>query len=241
MDFIEAYFKSEVETFSHLLRSQTKSLTAKGVHDLRVSTRRLRAQIAMIEKNTAHHLIANAENSLKKLGRALGERRQWDVALRGAHKYHLKDGKLREDRKNAGAKLHTLLRSGEVQALPKQLAAFERTLKNEKIQIRADQLKKMRSQLKLWLKQKNFSPKELHELRISTKKIRYAFECMDLSVKDLKDLQDHLGKSHDLTVLSEYFDQPRSVRKADRKERRQAKKRIRPALRSSLEVLEVLR
>lgn len=241
MDFVEAHFKDEVETFSRLLRAQTKSLTAKGIHDLRVSTRRLRAQIVMIEKNTAHRLIVNAENSLKKLGRALGERRQWDVALTAAHKYHLKDGQLRDDQKDAGAKLRKLLHRAEVKALPKQLAAFERTLKNEKIQIQGRQLKKMRSQLKSWLKQKKFSAKEMHQLRISTKKIRYAFECMDLPVQELKDLQDHLGKSHDLTVLSKYFDQPKLLRKADQKERRQAKKRIRPALRSSLEVLNVIR
>jgi CHAD domain-containing protein len=241
MDFIEAHFKDEVRNFSRLLRAQAKSLTLEGVHDLRVCTRRLRAQIQLIEKSSTHHFLVKAEDTLKNLGHALGERRQWDVALEGAHKYHLKDGKLRADQKDAGAKLRKALHSAEVKALPKQLAAFERTLKNEKIQIQEKQLKKMRSQLKTWLNQKKFSPKDLHELRISTKKIRYAFECMDLPVEDLKDLQDHLGKSHDLTVLSEYFDQPKSVRKADHKERRHAKKRIRPALSSSLEVLDLLR
>ena len=194
-----------------------------------------------LRPETAQGMFVNFKNSLKKLARALGERRQWDVTLKGAHKYHLKDGRLREDQKQEGAKLRRLLHSAEVKALPRELAAFERTLKNEKIQIHPDQLKKMRSQIKSWLKQKKFSAKELHRLRISTKKIRYAFECMDIPVEQLKGLQDQLGKSHDLTVLSEYFDQPKSVRKADHKERRHAKKRIRPALRSSLEVLEVLR
>ncbi len=241
MDFVETRFKDEVGKFGRLLRGQTKSITYEGTHELRVSTRRLCAQLGMIEKSTAHQLVVNAKNNLKKLARALGVRRQWDVALKGAHKYCLKDGKLRKGQRDAGVKLRRLLLSAGVKALPGQFAAFERTLRDEKIQIHADQLKKMRRRLKSWLKQKKFSAKELHQLRISTKKIRYAFECMGLPVEDLKDLQDHLGKSHDLTVLSEYFDQVKSVRKANHKERHQAKKHIRPALRSGLEVLEVLR
>lgn len=99
----------------------------------------------------------------------------------------------------------------------------------------------MRSTLKMWLKQKRFSIEELHQLRVSTKKIRYAFECLDLPMEDLKELQDHLGKSHDLTVLREYFKDPKVVRQKDRKERKAVEKRIRPALRSSLEVLNLLR
>lgn len=241
MDFVEAHFQQEIKKFRRLLTSQTRSLSLQGVHDLRVSTRRLRAQVALIEKNSTYKLSARNENALKNLGRALGERRQWDVALKGARKFHLAEENLRRDQTQAGIKLKKVLKSKEVQVLPRDLLELERKLRTEKILIPEKQFKKMRSELKTWLKQKRFSIEELHELRISTKKIRYAFECLDLPVEDLKELQDHLGKSHDLTVLREYFKDPKVVRKADRKERKAAEKRVRPALSSSLEVLNLLR
>jgi len=240
MDLIEPRFREEIVKFRKLLRSQTRALTVEGVHDLRVSTRRLRAQVALIEKSTVHHLLQRSQNTLKKLGRALGERRQWDVTLKEAHKFHLIEKDLQRQKLMAGRELKKVLKCPEVKALPQDLAQFEQTLQNEKIHVAPKELKKMRSELKAWLKQKKFSSKKLHELRISTKKIRYAFECMGLPVEDLKDLQDHLGKSHDLTVLRDYFDDPKPVRKADRKERRRAKARVRPALSTSLEVLEML-
>lgn len=241
MDFVEAHFQQEIKNFRRLLRAQSHHLTVAGVHDLRVCTRRLRAQLGLIEENSQHQVLARSGKALKKLGRALGERRQWDVTLKEAHKFHLAEDELRKDQTRAGQKLQKILQNPDIQALPDELKHFEQTLNSEKIFIDKKFFKGMRSQLKTWLKYKKFSSKDLHELRISTKKIRYAFECMDLPIDDLKDLQDHLGKSHDLTVLREYFDDPKVVRQADRKERRRATKRIRPALSTSLEVLNLLR
>lgn len=241
MDFVEAHFQQEIRKFRRLLRAQSQHLTVAGVHDLRVSTRRLRAQLRLIEKNSSHAIPIPLLKSLKKLTSALGERRQWDVTLKEAHKFQLAEDPLRKEQTRAGQRLQKVLRSRDVQALPVILKGFEVPLKNEEITISKKFFNDMRSQLKTWLKQKKFSTRDLHELRISTKKIRYAFECMDLPVEDLKDLQDHLGKSHDLTVLRDYFNNPKKVRKADRKERRRATQRIRPALSTSLEVLNLLR
>jgi CHAD domain-containing protein len=241
MDFVEAHFQQEVSNFTRLLRTQSKSLSANGVHDLRVSIRRLRVQIRLIEKSTTHHLMVHTENTLKRLSRVLGERRQCDVTLHEAQRFHLANSGLLREQKTASVKLKKVLQSDQVKNLPRELTDFEKGLRTEKIQIQPEQLKKMRGQLKAWLKRKKFSSGDLHKLRISTKKIRYTFESMDLPVEDLKELQDHLGKSHDLTVLSECFPKPKAVREADRKERQRAQKCIRPALRSSLEVLELLR
>lgn len=241
MEFVEARFQQEIANFRRLLRAQSQRLTRAGVHDLRVSIRRLRAQIVMIDKNSIYHPVDSLDKNLKRLGRALGERRQWDVALQEARQFHLAKDKLRKDQKRAGDKLLKFLRRPEVQELPQELSRFERPLKNANINVRPSHIKDLRSQLKSWLKYRSFSSQQLHELRISTKKIRYAMESLDLPVAELKQLQDHLGRSHDLTVLCEYFEDAKVVQKADRKERRRANKRIRPALLSSLEVLSQLR
>lgn len=241
MQFIEPHFSKEISNFAHLVGSQSQRLTLEGVHDLRVSTRRLRSHLRLIQQSSAHHVLANVEATLKILGRALGERRQWDVSLQEAPRFHLKEKDLHKKQLKAGRDLRAILRSENVQALPTQLREFERTLRKSRIEIHGEVLEQMRSELKSWLKQKKFSAKKLHKLRIEAKKIRYAFECMDLPVQELKELQDHLGKSHDLTVLSEYFHKPKDVHKADRKERKKAKRHIRPALRSSLDVLKGLR
>ena len=57
-----------------------------------------------------------------------------------------------------------------------------------------------------------YSPEALHEVRIAAKKLRYAFElARDLSnayvnplIASLKEVQDRLGRIHDLHVLDQY-------------------------------------
>ncbi|MGZ3744217.1 MAG: CHAD domain-containing protein [Pseudobdellovibrionaceae bacterium] len=241
MDILEKLFPEQIKIFNKLLRSQARRLSLDGVHDLRVNTRRLRTFIRLLEKSTSHKMSKDSKEALKKLGDALGERRQWDVTLEWARKYQLKEGSLLKDQKTSGNKLHQVLRSSEVQKLPPELEVFEKGLGADRISVQDKLLQRMDKDLKKWFQRKRFSKKEIHRLRISTKKIRYAFEALDLPVENLKELQDELGKCHDLTVLSQYFHQPKQIKKKEKKEYKKAQKQIRPALRSSIEVLQSLR
>lgn len=240
MELLEEHFREQIKTFTHHLETQSHQLSVEGVHQLRVTARRLRAMLLLLEEN-GHPVSPHLKDSLKILRQALGDRRQWDVAIKGAQKYHLKEDHLMMDQEVAGLLLKDTLKDPGVRALPKELNELDLSLKNKNIQIQENSLKKMRKEMKSWLKSKNLSAQEMHELRIATKKIRYAFEALDLPTAKLESLQDHLGKSHDLMVLCEYFDTPKSVKRDEKRERKKAKKQIRPALRSSLDVLESLR
>jgi CHAD domain-containing protein len=233
-------FRKHVKIFSKGLLAQSKHLSFEGVHDLRVSTRRLRALIRLLEKNTSYRVPEVSRHGLKKLGRVLGIRRQWDVTLKGARKYHLSESALLKDQRAAGAELQKILRRPEIQRLPLELRLYGQSLGAERVSVQKKKLRKIRRELKAWLQKKHFSKNELHKLRVSMKKIRYVFESLNIPVEKLKELQDRLGTCHDLMVLSKYFDQPKQVLKEERQEIKKVQKRIRPALRSSLEVLDAL-
>jgi len=241
MVFSEVVFTQELKKFHRLLKAQQRRLTRTGVHDLRVCLRRLRSHLSIMDFNSAYHPSDETKKYLKNLSRLLGDRRQWDVTLQEAKKFHLETTKLQSQQKAASSMLRQYLQSPEARVLSEELKRFERRVKGVRIQIRPAQLKFYRRQLKAGLKHRKWSSQQLHEVRISTKKVRYAFECLSLPVKELKALQDHLGKSHDLSVLRECYKHTKVVRKAERLERRKVLRRIRPALRSSLDVLKRLR
>lgn len=240
MELTKDHLREQIKVFRHHFQAQGRRLSVEGVHQLRVSTRRLHATLDLLEENGIR-LSPQMTASLKLLRQSLGERRQWDVARKGARKYHLKEKNLIKDQEAAGVLLQDALKNPGVKALPEELAVLNKQLKHKNIEIQKSSLKRIRKNLKAWLASKKLSPKELHKLRIETKKIRYAFESLGLPTDKLEVLQDHLGKSHDLMVLSEYFDAPKDVKKDEKRERKKAKKQIRPALRSSLEVLKSLR
>ncbi|HEY8272001.1 MAG TPA: CHAD domain-containing protein [Pseudobdellovibrionaceae bacterium] len=241
MEVVENQFQEQVKIFNKLMHSQSQRLSLEGVHDLRVSTRRLRSLIDLLEKSTAHKVPKAAKKSLKELGDLLGDRRQWDVALQGARRYHLNTQGLLKDQRAAGSKLHKILQRPEIQKIPHELRIFGEGLGVDRVPVRDKLLQKVSTELKQWIRQKKFSKKEIHLLRISMKKIRYTFEFLDLPVNDLKDLQESLGQCHDLTVLSDYFGRPKKVKKDEQKKYKKIQKRIRPALRSSLDVLGSVR
>jgi CHAD domain-containing protein len=240
MELVEKYFKHQVRGFNKLVQSQSQRLTLEGVHDLRVSTRRLRSLLWLI-KSTKAPIPANTKKALKDLGSALGEKRKWDVALKGARKYHLSQKSLLKKQKKAGQDLRKVLKKPQTLALKLNLTSLNRSFKNQNLKIPQKDLRTLKIEIKKWLQSKNLTRAEMHELRISAKKMRYVFEALNSPVKELEKLQDRLGKSHDLTMLNDYFHSPKTVKKDEKKEMKRAKKQIRPALRSSLDVVKSLR
>jgi len=240
MELVEKYFKQQVLSFNKLAQSQARRMTLEGVHDLRVSTRRLRSLLWLI-KTAKVPIPTNTKKFLKDLGHTLGEKRKWDVALQGARKYQLSQKSLLRKQKKAGRDLQKVLKSPETLTLTKGLRALERSFKDRNLKIPKKDLDTLEIEIKKWLAAKKLSRKKMHNLRIEAKKMRYVFEALDAPVADLEKLQDRLGKSHDLTVLNDYFHSPKSVKRAEKKEHKKAKKQIRPALRSSLDVIKSLR
>ena len=65
----------------HLLANRAAAMAgdAEGVHQTRVAIRRLRSALKLFEPRLEPHAAALFQNELKRLGRVIGEARDWDV------------------------------------------------------------------------------------------------------------------------------------------------------------------
>jgi len=65
----------------HLLANRPAAMAgdAEGVHQTRVAIRRLRSALKLFETRLEPHAAALFQNELKRLGRVIGEARDWDV------------------------------------------------------------------------------------------------------------------------------------------------------------------
>ena len=196
-----------------------------GVHRARVASRRLRAAIPLLSRGAARKL----ERTMRRLTRALGPVRELDVTIGIVDQ-------LEADRalsRPAAAALRQAL-GGERQRLRTMLVReIERAdltrLKKKVLSAVREEARPRRADLQARLDSAVtragrraeglrlaidaaagiYLPDRLHEVRIATKKLRYAMEIVrDLRrsravarIDALKAAQDLLGRMHDLEVL----------------------------------------
>jgi inorganic triphosphatase YgiF len=77
----EAFRRMTGATLASLLTNQPAAAAGEvdGVHQMRVATRRLRAILALFRPHLERHAAARFTAELRRLGRVLGEARDWDV------------------------------------------------------------------------------------------------------------------------------------------------------------------
>ncbi|MBV8107881.1 MAG: CHAD domain-containing protein [Hyphomicrobiales bacterium] len=65
----------------HLLANRASAMErdAEGIHQTRVATRRLRSALKMLEPRLEPHATALFQDELRRIGRVIGEARDWDV------------------------------------------------------------------------------------------------------------------------------------------------------------------
>src|SRR5512132_3740231 len=105
-------FAHRAKVFHRL--ASTYPLTTDDVHDLRVTTRRLRASIAVLRHAGVRGKTSRARRKLRALGRLLGECRMLDVAIADAERYHVSAGRLELRRNRAYAALRRALEPSRV-------------------------------------------------------------------------------------------------------------------------------
>ena len=209
-----------------------------AIHDLRVASRRLRAGVALFAPILPRKRQNKAEKSLRKVTKALGTPREWDVhaeqlrqvyraaedALeRAAIEVMLDsvDARREELRIVLFEKLDALsfeaVRSAVDAVLvpiaaceEESLRAFAGPLLRETATLAFDGLEEL---------QAVEQPEALHEMRIRVKKLRYTLEFLEPlfrngSASDLrkraKSLQDALGLHHDRFVLAALVEKRRN-------------------------------
>lgn len=198
----------------------------EGVHQARVASRRLREVVPVLGAGLQHSRRKTLRRQLRELTRALGPVRELDVALGMIDELDLADAPGQQLRSAWRARLQARRRV-PARALRKALAARRRTRLDRHLTtfaaVRASsddrrwrlalatRLERRASDLRSRIEQTGalFHVEPLHDVRIASKKLRYALELTGESrlagvspmLRTLKKVQDVLGRLHDVDVL----------------------------------------
>jgi CHAD domain-containing protein len=200
----------------------------RSVHQARVATRRLRAALPVLRKSLDGHALTKAQARVRRMTRALGPVRELDVSLQLLDEFagravatNRAISRLRraliEQRLDKRRAMLAAITPGKVERLRRELthvgsgpevggkpAAVKDAVR--RVERRAQQLARaVREAGSLYV------PGRLHQVRIAAKKLRYAMEIerelkksrVTARIRQLKRLQDRLGRLHDLQVLAE--------------------------------------
>jgi CHAD domain-containing protein len=197
-----------------------------GVHQARVTTRRLREAVPVLATGLKGSKAGKAGRKIRRLTRALGTVRELDVTLslldeltRSPHvpRAAVEDVRARVIEERDARRKIMLERLEHVNAekLSKRLASVgaalqEATAEPWRKALAARLVKRVRSlSTAMDAAGHMYAPERLHAVRIAAKKLRYALELAAGSgvteaaahVRTIKRAQDMLGKLHDLQVL----------------------------------------
>lgn len=203
---VARYIGSQVGDFKKAAtRLNNSQMDAKTVHQLRVSTRRIRAVLWVLRHDwdVSWSALDSLSRHMKEVARVLGARRELDVTIQMAKHYGLDAKHLYHRQQVAGKRLvkfFSLHGATILARLEKTAAKLKDELPKKRCLGSSDKLKK---RLSKWQSNLPKTQEELHELRIFVKKIRYILEARNLGpYKLINELQSLLGMVHDLEVLS---------------------------------------
>jgi CHAD domain-containing protein len=203
----------------------------KGVHDMRVATRRLRSALRDIGPFLQKEPVKPAKKELKIISDALGGVRDRDVAI-GALKKLSEEAEndtvrtgieqlIKEkvaERNAARTELTAVIAAGNIDGLRQTFAAALKEVAGgrERISFNDASARAVAANLDDLLDlataiYKPFKRKRLHKLRIAAKRLRYSLELLALCrggeakslAKEISRLQDFLGELHDCDIWIE--------------------------------------
>lgn len=212
---------------AHIKRWRKKAIKGKdpeGVHQLRVSLRRMRSALKVFSPVLKPDYRRRWRSKLKRLAKELDQARDLDVFLMTHYSESKADSQLerllrkqkKQNQKNLAQKLQSKSFNKPCRKLKKQLknkrwadrhcrnqSMLTATLAQQQLQQRYEALLQQQSALNLK------DEAALHQLRISIKQLRYGCELLAPVLKKkinaafieaMKDLQDDLGLIHDACV-----------------------------------------
>jgi len=200
----------------------------RSVHQARVATRRLRAALPVLRKSLDAHAIERAQLRVRRMTRALGPVRELDVSLMHLDEFANRRvaspraiNRVRQamtgERLEKRRAMLSAITPGKVERLRRELThvgagpqvggrpgAIKDAVR--RVERRAEQLARAIEEAGSL-----YVPQRLHAVRIAAKKLRYAMEIerelkrsrVTARIRQLKTLQDLLGRLHDLYVLAE--------------------------------------
>ncbi len=202
---------------------------AHGVHQARVASRRLREAVPVLSSGVKGTKSKKARGKIRRLTRALGSVRELDVTLQildqlaageTLPRLALEDVRAHVVAQRDERRTTMLKRLGQVntEKLDRRLAFVAETLAQSDSQewrnALGSRLLKRQKALRSAIVDAGqmYAPEKLHQVRIASKKLRYAMElAIDAGFKAgaaplriVKRAQDTLGRLHDLQVLQHY-------------------------------------
>jgi CHAD domain-containing protein len=229
---VQDYLKQEVDHSKTLLKELRKKTTPDVNHKLRVSIRRIRTVLQLLQNDQQKPLNKNDIKSLKKIWKHLGKVRDFDVSEEIAETNELPVRAIQTQRKNADAKLQ----KDSVKTNAKKLLNHLRKLsKSEALEHvhpepTIESLRKNIEELPLNLE-------NMHAFRIIMKKVRYLMEAFKIEDAEFKKYQDILGELNDLKVFLDNQGESSKVRNAYKSQLNKALTILEPAKNLALESL----
>lgn len=223
---LESSLRDGVKKFNSLSKETHRRPKANNVHDLRVVTRKLRADLWLIPKAQRTDAIRKARRDLKQLGQVLGEQRQCDVALEDAIHYKRKTKHIKRQRDTARKKVLAVLRKKKRESYTGNLKQAIRDIHDISPRSFSPRIDNLRHQLVRAMKSPPRTSLARHQLRIRVKRARYVLEAFHHEIPRLTSLQDRLGRWHDLVVLSAMSGYPKKVIDARNREWRLAERSL---------------
>ncbi|WP_408095837.1 CHAD domain-containing protein [Peredibacter sp. HCB2-198] len=219
---LKSFIKNESMAFTPLAEKTGQQPKRKRVHDLRVSIRKMRSIVD--------------EDFLKKLGKTLGDVRDLDVAIRNAKAYHLDNSDLKKERKYLRKKIKKSLRPSKLHKLNIKLKSIVNKV-NQKPDVPA-RAQEMIKKLHTW--EHPMKREELHPFRKTIKEVRYLLEATGQKTDYLINLQDHLGKVHDLEVFARFYKKNPTIEKEREVQIKESKKLSQQAIKRAIADLRAL-
>ena len=198
----------------------------RGVHQARVATRRLREAVPVLTTGLKGSKAKKAAKKLRNLTRAMGTVRELDVTVAlidelaasdDLSRAALQDVRLHVEAERKVRREAMLIRLGDVnvEKLGRRLAsvsdAVALSTSQAWRQALAGRLVKRAKRLSVRIGEAGqmYAPEQLHQVRIAVKQLRYGLELAGDSgikaavalVRELKRVQEVLGRLHDLQVL----------------------------------------
>jgi CHAD domain-containing protein len=223
-----------------LAKQTAHAPTADHVHDLRVVTRRLRADFWVIPPQRRSTAVRRARRDLERLGEILGEQRKYDVALADAHRFHAPTTRIRRRLDAARRHVVAALRRGRRRTHLRHLRRAVRDARRLDPAVIRLGIARLRRRLAHALQRPPARNQTRHRLRINVKRARYLLEAAGRPVAPLVTLQDALGRWHDLMVLAEISGRTAGLAEARADAWRKAERQLRPGLRSAIRGLTAL-
>lgn len=224
------------------LEALRKKSSSEEIHQLRVLTRRTRATCQTLQSIQANSALKSLHRALRSLTRKLGPIRALDVSyedltsrsiqrvIKGQAPYGFLIKPLNRQRRMLRKKM-----KGQLKKRKRLAAILSVSLEDYWGPIDAKQFtsgflehgeQSFRSVERAWKKfQKSKEIKDLHQIRIQLKKLRYlqeiSFQCFgettEDSIQKFKQLQDRLGHIHDLQSLVLHLRQKEIRKKVQKK------------------------